>query len=57
MYFVIWEGDLNEDPLNKGCEVFDDLEDAYQYSDRCSNKGLVTHVYTGLHVCTQGVKL
>ena len=47
MYFVIWEGDLNEDPLNQGVCKFHWIGTAKDYMARMRSKGYYCTLYDG----------
>lgn len=46
-WFVVYEGDLNIDPLDKGVSVFDYGQYASDFKSRMENRGLKCKVYFG----------
>lgn len=53
MYFVIYQGDLEKDPLDCGSEYFDDYGGAEDFADRMRNIGLTCTIYYGKMVTCQ----
>lgn len=47
MYFVIWSGNLVNDPWNTGVDSFEYEVEAYAYSERMRSKGFKTKIYYG----------
>lgn len=47
MYFVVYTGDLELDPLDKGVEVFEQMSDMYLFCGRMRNKGYIARMYKG----------
>lgn len=40
MWFIVWTGaSIDSDPLDSGCEEFDDLHSAESFADMVENKG------------------
>ena len=54
MYFVLYEGDLEKDPLDCGSEHFDDYGGAEDFADRMRNKGLICVIYQGVALKRDG---
>lgn len=50
MYFVIYQGDLEKDPLDCGSEYFGDYGGAEDFADRMRNKGLTCTIYSGVAI-------
>ena len=46
-YFVIYTGNIEKDPLDRGCEVFYNLNDANAFMYRYKNKGYGVNLYIG----------
>jgi hypothetical protein len=46
-FFVIWEGDIEKDPLDHGVVSFDDFKHACTFSKTLVNKGLKCTIYKG----------
>lgn len=46
-HFVVWTGDVEKDPMDKGCECFDDPEQVVAFVKRETNKGYKCQVFVG----------
>jgi hypothetical protein len=49
-YFVVWQGDLSVDPLNKGVKPCYSRNEANEFIEKFRNKGLHVFLYEGKYV-------
>jgi len=49
MWFVVWTGNIKQDPLDEGIDYFTDIMQATEFAERYSNKGFICTIYQGIH--------
>ena len=50
MYFVIYKGDTEKDPLDRGVEYFYTMSDAFIFIGTVANKGYEYELYEGKRI-------
>jgi len=46
-HFVLWIGNIEKDPMAKGCECFDTPEEVVAFVKRETNKGYLCSIFLG----------
>ena len=52
-WFVIWRNLLGGDPLDKGCDYFEEEDDAYDFMANQEAKGYTCVLYAGMLVALE----
>jgi hypothetical protein len=46
MWFIVWRGDTETDPLDWGVSQFESINMARNFADVCENQGYTVQLYT-----------
>ena len=47
IFFVVYNGDTEKDPLDHGVEDFQNQQDAQVFAETCVNKGMTVTIFVG----------